>query len=205
MTDSIEMAQTFPAQEFVQVTKISCEHRYGLANGDTILKYEDNIVTKMSDLSDMFTESTLRLSIVRNRAHLELRVPTIPVSYWQSMRVIWFAGLTIGSPYSPIPLGIKELPSRLYITHVRDGSPGQSYGLVSRRFLTHINGIKIFDFEDFAQMERSLPDDQYCQITYVAEHGYPSTMSLVPDRQGFPTIEASCWSDGWKFYELSRA
>lgn len=63
----------------------------------------------MLDLSDMFTNESLMVSVIRCEVEVEVDMPTILISSRQSDRVVWFVGARFEPPYSPVPLCTREL------------------------------------------------------------------------------------------------
>ena len=64
--------KTFPKRDFIRVAKVSCSHQNGLEAGDIIVKQGENLVTQMSDLRDMFTHESLRMSVIRRQAEADV-------------------------------------------------------------------------------------------------------------------------------------
>jgi hypothetical protein len=112
-----ETVMAFPQRNLIRVAKVSCDHKNGLKAGDVIVKYGGNLVSKMSDLRDMFTHTTLRLSVIRGQAEVDVDALTVPTSSRQTDRVVWFAGAQFEPPYSPIPLMARKLQSDLCDRH----------------------------------------------------------------------------------------
>ena len=69
----------------------------------------------MSDLCDIFVHQNLRMSVIRHRVEVDVDVPTVTVSNWQSDRVVWFAAgldlsrLTHRSPFLPESYIVRSL------------------------------------------------------------------------------------------------
>lgn len=154
------------------------------------MKRGKDYVTEMSDLRDMFTHESLEMSVIRHQIEVDLDVPTIPISRWQSDRVVWFAGAQLEPPYSPVPLCAGKLYSRIFVTHVRTGSPAEMYQLSRHHFVTQVNGVATVEFDDFTEKIKRLPDSQYCQLTLVSLRGVPKSVQLMPNRGDFKNTEA---------------
>lgn len=87
-----ETVKAFPEREFIRAKKVSCSHQSSLEAGDIIVKRGKNPVTRMSDLCDIFTYESLRISVIRRHVEVNIDIPTIIISSQQSDRVVWFAG-----------------------------------------------------------------------------------------------------------------
>lgn len=87
-----------------------------LEPGDIIIKQGKNVVTKMLDVRDVFSNECLEMLFIRRQVQINLTVSTIPTSCWQSDRVVWFAGAQLESPNSPVSYCTRKLYSRIFVT-----------------------------------------------------------------------------------------
>lgn len=172
--------------------------------GDIIVKQGGNPVTQMSDLSNMFTHESVRMSVIRRQVEIDVDVPTITVSSRQSDRIVWFAGAQFEPPYSPVPFCTRKLYSQIFVTNIRTGSPADEYRVRLCCFVTEVQGVATVNFDDFTEQIKKLPDDQFCQITLVDLQGCPETVSLMTSRRDFKAIDARKEGSphGWRFQEL---
>ena len=144
----------------------------------------------MSDLYDMFTEKSLRMSVIRRQVKVDVDVPTIPVSSRQSNRVVWFAGAQFEQPYSPVPLCARGLYSQVFVTQIQEGSPAEMYNLLRHHFVTQVQGVATVDIDSFTIEIKKVPDGQFCQLTLLDLLGCARTVSLRNNQRDFKTSVA---------------
>ena len=200
--------KAFSSRDFIRVKKVSSNHMRGLEAGDIILKQGQSLVTRMSDLHDMFVHQYLKMSVIRRQILVDVDVPTIKTASLQSNRVVWFAGAQFESPYSPIALCTRELYSQIFLTRIHKGSPAHMYDLQQHHFVTEVQGVATVNLDHFIEETNKIRDGQFCQLTLVDLQGSPKTVSLMLDRLHFQTFDAQQDKDsldGWHFQALSSS
>ena len=162
-------------------------------------------MVQMSDLCDMFVHERLGMSVIRRQLEIHVEVPTIPVSTYQSDKVVWFAGAQFEPPHSPVALCTRKLFSQVFVTGVSIGGPADMYCLQLNRFVTEVQGVPTTNFEDFVEEIKRLPDKKFFQMGLIDLHGSLQTVSMMLNLQDFPTCVArqKVGSSGdWHLQEL---
>lgn len=95
-----------------------------LREGDLVLRLDNSLLYDLSVLQDTRSKNAVHANIIRNGKQYSLTVPTLEAAELSTLDIIEFGGLTIQKPHLAIRQQIGKLPSEVYISYCRPGSPG---------------------------------------------------------------------------------
>ena len=116
-------------------------------NDDIILKLDGELVIGPWQLGKL-RYGDVNALIVRDRQEI-LLVQHTPIEDLETSRIILFGGAVFQQPHFPVRQHVRELPSKVYVSHIGTGTPAQSYGLCSTWFVAGVNGIPVADLDSF--------------------------------------------------------
>lgn len=181
--------------QFITVTRVSCtDNDVKLETGDIILSINDKLVTSMSDLDGVVTEThdtresqKLRFKIVRDIEVVDLDISLVEVK--ETEQVVIFAGSIIQKPHHAVRQAMINLPSEVYCIFRGESSPAVQYGISATNFITHVNEVDTPDVETFLKVVKTIPDNTYCKMRLVTFDNVPFAISLKTNYHYFPTAE----------------
>ncbi|GMG40617.1 unnamed protein product [Ambrosiozyma monospora] len=129
------------------------------------------------------------MKVVRDKKILDLRVKLAEAKYMLTDKIVCWAGCTLQAPHHSVRQVIKNLPSRVYCTKIRHGSPSEMYSLAATYFITHVNGVPTQTLDDFLEAVRYIKDNSYCKLRIVTSENIPFAKTLKVNYHYFPTTE----------------
>lgn len=150
------------------------------------------------------THERLDLLVIRAGTEIHVEVPTVTMASYLVDRVVWFCGAQLETPYSPVHFHCQKIYSRIWISSVLPASPASMSDLPILHFITRINNELVRDLDSLVRAIARLPEDQYCQITYVSRLGVSNIVPIMPNMRDFKTAEVRrvVGSQEWQYQEL---
>ena len=195
-----------------------------LFEGDVILSLNGKIITRLSELNDMYDHEMLDAVIVREGIEMTMKVPTVSANDLETERVVLFCGATLHKPHHAVRQQISKLHSEVYVSEQTLGSPSYQYDLHPNNFVTHVNDIPTPDLEAFVKEVIKIPDNT-CNYPYAYSYIFIANsmfsdfrvkgvtfnnvnwvVTMKKNDQYFPTMEWIKESWGWRqvTYECTK-
>ncbi|KAI4137907.1 MAG: hypothetical protein L6R39_007055, partial [Caloplaca ligustica] len=174
-----KVAEANPSRhQLFMVRKVDCTPRSGpddqsLREGDIILTLNDQLITRVSELDIMYTNTSLSALIVRRGEEMHLRVPTIPTSDLNTSRAVIFCGAVLHAPHHAVRQQISKLHSEVYVSVRARGSPAYQYGLAPTNFITAVNDVPTPTLTEFVREARGIADNTYFRLRVVTFDNVP--------------------------------
>ncbi|KAI9666208.1 MAG: hypothetical protein M1821_004143 [Bathelium mastoideum] len=175
--------------QLFMVRKIDSGHEGGLQEGDIILTFNDRLITRVSDLDLMYDHAELEAVVVRRRAELRLRVPTIPTHEFETDRAVVFCGAILHRPHHAVRQQIASVHSDIYVSARMRGSPAYQYGLTPTNFITAVNNTPTRDLASFLKETNKIPDNTYFRLKVVTFDNVKWVVMMKKCEHYFPTVE----------------
>lgn len=145
--------------QLFMVRKVECGVHQILKEADLILSINGKVMTRITELDDLYDRDVLDMVIVRNRKEIQLQVPTVPTDDLETHRVIIFCGAVLHAPHHAVRQQISKLHSGVYVSARTMGSPAFQYNLVPTNFVLEVNGVKTPDLDAFLREVTGIPDN----------------------------------------------
>ncbi|GMM37991.1 Nma111 protein [Saccharomycopsis crataegensis] len=157
--------------------------------GDIVLALNGTLVHRITQLHDFSfeEEKEVELTIVRNSKEITIKVKTTEVG--SSDHYVAWSGANIQEPHHSVRQELKNLPSRVYVSHTSSGSPAQQYGIAPTNFITHVNEIATPTLKEFMEQIKKIPDNTYCKLRMCTFERIPFAISLKTNYHYFSTVE----------------
>lgn len=149
--------------QLFMVRKIECGRNQVLQEADLILSINGKVMTRITELDDLYDQEKLDMVIIRNKKEMRLEVPTVPTDDLETDRVIIFCGAVLHAPHHAVRQQISKLHSGVYVSARTMGSPAFQYSLVPTNFILGVNGVKTPDLDSFLKEVLKIPDNT-CKI-----------------------------------------
>ncbi|CAB4482019.1 uncharacterized protein OCT59_029483 [Rhizophagus irregularis] len=181
--------------------------------GDIVLKINDNMITKMSDLSMAYHYSEeVDMLILRSGKEINIKVKTTPCYGKETTKIIGWSGAIIQEPYKAALEQIKIVPTGVYISYRFSGSPALKLKLGV--WIVEIQGRKVSDIDSFLEAiyahEKEIKEnpeennDGYVRIKTIGDTNVTKvvTMKLDPHYWGiWQLVVDKDELTGWKYIE----
>ena len=186
---------------------------------DLILSIDGKPVSKMTDfdLTDSCLDS-FDMIIVRNKKELHVTVPSSILDGECTKRIVCWAGAILHgiftlqnefmislAPHRAVKQQSHSLLSGIYVSCRSKGSPSYMYGLGPTQWITHVNGVKTVDLDDFLAQVKKCKDGEYVRLKTVSFDGIPCVVSIKICNHYWPTMELikdPGSLNGWKTVKL---
>lgn len=146
--------------QLFMVRKVECgPHAQVLREADLILSINGKIMTRITELDDLYDHEYLDMVIIRNQKELHLKVPTAPTDDLETNRVVIFCGAVLHAPHHAVRQQISKVHSGVYVSARTMGSPAFQYNLVPTNFVLEVNGVKTPDLGKFLEEVKKIPDN----------------------------------------------
>ncbi|GME91256.1 unnamed protein product [[Candida] boidinii] len=180
--------------------KVKCNLRIS----DIVLKINDQIVNKISDLKIVRDLKDCKFTIVRDGEMIDIFGETTNFGELETEQVISWSGALLQSPPYGVKQTIKNLPSLVYCTGMMSGSPSKLFTIGQTNFITHVNEHETNDINQFLKIVKTIPDNTYCKIRIVSFDNIPYAQTLKVNYHYFPTfgLQRDKMNKEWKYIDL---
>lgn len=175
-----------------QLFKVSRTFKLGaqdcalLQDGDVLLTLNGKLITKLSELDVMYSHEVLDAVVVRGRKELNLRLATVAADDVETDRAVSFCGATIQQPHHAVRQRMGELvPSGVYVSRYRSGSPADLYKLYPINFISHVNGKSTPDLDTFLAVGVKIPNNEGKGFMVVTLPFFYNSVSSIADKHNF--------------------
>ncbi|KAK5131572.1 hypothetical protein LTR08_000827 [Meristemomyces frigidus] len=187
--------------QLFMVRKIDAGNVGGLQEGDIILTLNDRLITRVSDLDIMYTNTSLSALVVRKQQEVALEVPTVPTSELETDRAVLFCGAVLHRPHHAVRQQISKVHSDIYVSARMRGSPAYQYGLAPTNFILAVNAVPTPDLESFVRETNKIADNTYFRLKVMTFDNVPWVATMKKNEHYFPTVEFikdAEVREGWK-------
>lgn len=160
-----------------------------LLEGDILLKLNNKLITRISELDVMYDNESLDAVIVRDCKEMHVRLPTVAADDVETDRAVSFCGAILHRPHHAVRQQISKLFSEVYVSARTRGSPAYQYGLAPTNFITHVNNKPTPDLESFLRAVEEIPDNTYFRLKAVTFDSVPWVVTMKKNEHYFPTVE----------------
>ncbi|CAN3375485.1 hypothetical protein DIURU_005224 [Diutina rugosa] len=164
--------------------------------GDIVLSVNDQLVRSARDLTNMYTEHTLKFLVMRQRQELTLEVDTVDTHDLNTSKLVSWSGASLQAPHYAVRELMDKVPSEIYCTRMSTGSPAHQYGVATTSFITHVNDVATHDLDEFVAVVREIPDNTYVKLRAVTFDNVPFALSVKVNYHYFPTSQMRRTDDG---------
>nr|POE93409.1 pro-apoptotic serine protease [Quercus suber] len=175
--------------QLFMVRKVDADNTSGFQEADILLTLNDRLITRISDLDIMYTNSHLTARVVRNQREIVLDVPTVPTSALETDHVVIFCGATLHRPHHAVRQQISTVHSDIYVSARFAGSPAYAYGLAPTNFILAVNAVPTPDLPAFIRETRKIPDNTYFRLKVMTFDNVPWVATMKKNEHYFPTVE----------------
>lgn len=118
--------------------------------GDVVLSINDQLVTRLADLTKVIhaTDDTVDMMILRNGKEMQVKVPMSEFSDYETTRVIHWQGALIQTPYKAVLEQVRNVPDGVYVSCTLYGSPASNV-LRPGVWIVEVNGQAVHDLDSF--------------------------------------------------------
>ncbi|KAF2194739.1 nuclear serine protease HtrA2/Nma111 [Zopfia rhizophila CBS 207.26] len=183
----------------LQIEKIAAGGDKQFEEMDIILTLNGELVTNPWKLSMLNHSNEVDVLVIRNQKETNIHWRRIQTEDFETNHVIKFGGATIQQPHNAVRQQVRELPSKVYISQISDGSPAHSYDVCSTWFVTHINDTSTPDLSSFLREVAKVSDGDHLKIDFRTLKGIHEIRTMKKDDHYFPTVEykKSMKQNGW--------
>ncbi|WPH00206.1 Peptidase, trypsin-like protein [Acrodontium crateriforme] len=175
--------------QLFMVRKVDAGSEGALEEGDIILTLNGRLITRVSDLDIMYTNTSLQAVVIRRQEQLALTLSTVPTSELETDRVVVFCGAVLHRPHHAVRQQISKVHSDIYVSARMHGSPAYAYGLASTNFILAVNAVPTPDLETFIREVRKIPDNTYFRLKVMTFDNVPWVATMKKNDHYFPTVE----------------
>lgn len=200
--DRVELEDPERHQLFM-VRKVDADEstKSGFLEGDIILTLNDKLITRVSDMDLMYTNSELTALIIRKQQQLSLQISTIPTIALETHHILIFCGAVIHRPHHAVRQQISKVHSDIYVSARFRGSPAYAYGLAPTNFILAVNAVPVQTLDEFLAQVNKIPDNTYFRLKVMTFDNVPWVATMKKNEHYFPTVEFvkdDAEKEGWK-------
>ncbi|KAJ1921951.1 hypothetical protein H4219_000298 [Mycoemilia scoparia] len=202
--DSIENGHVFQVKSVISSFGFN---ENCLEVGDIVVEVNGKKVSGINDIN-IFTKKdkgNVILKLLRNCEELVLEVKNMAPQDKMTRRALFWAGIVIQPSYRSICEQFSNIPSDIFISHVRRGTPANDGEVVDDVFVIEVDNEPVSTIDDFLERVKLLEgqldnNKQHISITTIDVNGSIEVKSIKPDPFYDPTIEyvfdnnTSAWS-----------
>ncbi|KAF2182675.1 Pro-apoptotic serine protease NMA111 [Zopfia rhizophila CBS 207.26] len=183
----------------LQIEKIAAGGDKQFEEMDIILALNGELVTNPWKLSMLNHSKEVDVLVIRNQKETNIHWRRIQTEDFETNHAIQFGGATIQQPHNAVRQQARELPSKVYISHISAGSPTHSYGFRTTWFVTHINNTSTPDLPSFLREVGKVSDGDHLKIDFRTLKDAHKVCIMKKDDHFFPTVEykKSTTHNGW--------
>jgi S1-C subfamily serine protease len=170
-----------------------------LREGDLVLTVDGTAVSRFREVEKLAQAPELAVTVLRDGAELELKVPTIELAMDETTRVLQWAGALLEKPHRVVAAQ-RGLPREgVFVGYYSFGSPASRYGLTPGRRIVAVDDVPTPDLDAFLKTVATKQDRAAVRLKTVNWSGMVEVITLKLDLQYWPTLEfarddAGVWS-----------
>ena len=169
-----------------------------LQQGDVLLAIDGRTVTHFAEVEHAVADApTVRVTVWRANAALELSVRTAALNGQDIDRVVQWAGATLQAPQRAIAAQRSIAPYGVYVANLSYGSPSARYGLYPGLRIVEVDGTPTPDLDAFIKAVIGRPDRSSVRLTTLNWNDAPAVITLKLDKHYFPAYEVRRSPAGW--------
>jgi pro-apoptotic serine protease NMA111 len=135
-----------------------------LEQDDILLELDGTLVTEVSQLGT-FVVPPSRARIIRGGKVMEVNVVTVPLEDFATTRLVEYWGALLQRPTVFVRRLWAEVPSEVYVSAVRPGSPASFAQLGEDTFITHVNSQPTPNLDAFLRLVGQVKEEEKIVLT----------------------------------------
>ncbi len=170
-----------------------------LRQGDLLLAVDGKVVTRFRELERAVADrDKVQVSVWRERAELQIEVPTVALTGVDIARVVQWAGATLQAPHRAMLAQRSMPPEGVFVGYFAYGSPATRYGLFPGRRIVEVDGIPTPDLDSFLAAVTGRPDRAAVRLRTITWNNAPEVITLKLDKHYWPAYEMQRTAAGWE-------
>ncbi|KAJ1933161.1 hypothetical protein EC988_009212, partial [Linderina pennispora] len=128
----------------------------GVEVGDIILSVGNDPVCRIDDIAILYEKGSVDLTVLRQGQEIAVAVSTTHPCETNTRRYLYWAGLFIQEPYVSAYRSSASIPSTVFTSFYKCGSPGENVAVSSGGFITELNNEAVETIDDLIRIIRTL-------------------------------------------------
>lgn len=173
-----------------------------LLPGDLVLAVDDQLVNRFREVERAVQKSSVKLTVWRDGAPVELDVNTVPLNGRDVDRVLIWAGATLQEPHRAMAAQRGIPPEGVFVAYFYYGSPATRYGLYAGRRIIEVDGQPTPDLDSFIGAVAGREDRSSVRLKTITWNSAVEVITLKLDQHYWPPYELRRSAYGWNRTEL---
>ena len=194
----MELPANFRKVLYVEQVVPNTDAQEKLLPGDILLAIEGALVADLLTAETSSQKTTVALSVLRAGEVIDISLKPTALSGVGTDRLVSWAGAHFQEPHHEIAyLKGVHFPG-VYIAGTEQGSPALWDGLYRNRYVTHVDGERVDDLDEFLSLIGKKAQDEVARLSLVSISGRKSIVTVTPEYNFWPTYEVKRTENGWK-------
>lgn len=168
-----------------------------LREGDIVLSVGGQPVTRFAEIEHAARQRSVEMTVLRDGAVLDLRLPTRELSGLGTDRALLWAGALLQAPHPAVARQRGIPPVGVYNARYWFGSPANRYGLAATQRIEAVDGVPTPDLDAFERAVAGVPDRGFVRLRTRDLEGRVGVITLRLDLDYWPTVELLRGPEGW--------
>ena len=168
-----------------------------LEEGDILLSIDGRRILRMADVDAAVNKPQVTVVVLRDRARVSIRMPTVELDGRGTTRVALWGGLVLHEPHRSVAAQRGLRPQGLYVSLYHYGSPAQRYGVYATWRITEVDGVPTPDLDAFFAAVEGREDHSSLRLQVIDLANKTHVRTLRLDLANWPTRELTRTDEGW--------
>lgn len=168
-----------------------------LQPGDLVLAIDDQVVNRFREVERAVQKESVKLTLWRNNAEMQLEVKTVPLDGRDIDRVLIWAGATLQAPHRAMAAQRGIPPEGVFVAYFYYGSPATRYALYAGRRILEVDGQPTPDLDSFIEAVTGREDRAAVRLKTVTWNNAVEVITLKLDKHYWPAYELRRTQNGW--------
>ncbi len=168
-----------------------------LRDADIVLAVDGEPVSRMSEIDALWNRETVRLTVLRDAAEVEVDLPTLALDGLGVDRVVIWAGMVLHASHPEVSAQQKLDPAGVYVAWSWYGTPAARFGMRPTRRIVFVDDVPTPDLEQFVAAISGRKDGSDVRLTYQKLDGSTDVATLKLDLRYWPTSELRLTKGVW--------
>ncbi|HXQ30628.1 MAG TPA: trypsin-like peptidase domain-containing protein [Steroidobacteraceae bacterium] len=173
-----------------------------LQTGDLLLAIDGTLVNRFREVERAVQKPSVRLTVWRNGAELNLDVATAALAGHDIDRIVLWAGATLQAPHRALAAQRGVAPTGVFVAFFLYGSPATRYGLWAGRRIIEVDGRPTPDLDAFLAAVSGKADRASLRLKTATWNNSVEVSTLKLDQHYWPAYELKRGPSGWERHSL---